>query len=281
MTQMKNRIINGIGIAFHSIGFYASAAVIIRMLIAIVMVNKNGSYIRYDATFGDEYSTLLMFLTGFFMYRKHTGLSATVNLSPNKRVITAAISAIFLSAVFSLFDIAMVKEYFSVIKGKTVMLSWEKLFYSVTRSFTGILSENRFLFLLKLTLIYHLFFITGYSLRNIIFTKPSLMIMWVLIWIFTVPFSGIVFVGPGFFSKNSSAALFMMLIMLLPLLAGYIMASPVIFGYCMVLFCMCEDSPAPVVIIILMWLGSIASAARLVSNYKYEIPKEKRKGAIV
>ena len=102
-----------------------------------------------------------------------------------------------------------------------------------------------------------------------------------LIWIFTVPFSGIVFVGPGFFPKNSSAAPFMMLIMLLPLSAGYIMASPVIFGYCMVLFCMCEDSPAPVVIIILMWLGSIASAARLVSNYKYEIPKEKRKGAIV
>lgn len=280
MTQMKNRIINGIGIAFHSIGFYASAAIIIRMLIAIVMVNKNGSYIRYDATFGDEYSALLMFLTGFFMYRKHTGLCATVNLSPSKRVITAAISAIPLSAVLALFDIAMVKEYFSVIKGKTVMLSWEKLFCYVNSSFE-ILSENGLLFLFKLTLIYHLFFITGYSLRHMIFTKPSLMIIWVLIWIFTVPFSGLVFVGFDYFPEKPAETFLTVLLMMLPLLAGYIMASPVIFGYCMVLFCMSENAIISVPFIMLMWLGSIASAARLVSSYKYEIPKEKRKGAIV
>lgn len=277
---MKNRIINGIGIAFHSIGFYASAAIIIRMLIAIVMVNKNGSYIRYDATFGDEYSALLMFLTGFFMYRKHTGLCATVNLSPSKRVITAAISAIPLSAVLALFDIAMVKEYFSVIKGKTVMLSWEKLFCYVNSSFE-ILSENGLLFLFKLTLIYHLFFITGYSLRHMIFTKPSLMIIWVLIWIFTVPFSGLVFVGFDYFPEKPAETFLTVLLMMLPLLAGYIMASPVIFGYCMVLFCMSENAIISVPFIMLMWLGSIASAARLVSSYKYEIPKEKRKGAIV
>ncbi len=280
MTQMKNRIINGIGIAFHSIGFYASAAIIIRMLIAIVMVNKNGSYIRYDATFGDEYSALLMFLAGFFMYRKHTGLCATVNLSPSKRVITAAISAIPLSAVLALFDIAMVKEYFSVIKGKTVMLSWEKLLCYVNGSFE-ILSENGLLFLFKLTLIYHLFFITGYSLRHMIFTKPSLMIIWVLIWIFTVPFSGLVFVGFDYFPEKPAETFLTVLLMMLPLLAGYIMASPVIFGYCMVLFCMSENAIISVPFIMLMWLGSIASAARLVSSYKYEIPKEKRKGAIV
>lgn len=270
---MKNRIINGIGIAFHSIGFYASAAVIIRMLIAIVTVNKIGTHIRYDAVFGDEFSALLMFLTGFFMCRKHTGLCASVNLSPDKRLGTAVIAAILLSAFLALFDIAMVKEYFSTFSKITQNTAWEKLFIHVSPGFMKDPSNYCLLLLLKQTLIYNFFFITGYSVRHILFIKPALMLLWVLI----IPLSLIAVAVIYLFTKNAVALIFVVF----ALAAGYIFAAPVVFGYFLIIFCMPENSAASIISIMLMWLGCIASSARLVNRFKFEIPKEKRKGATV
>lgn len=273
MTQMKNRVINGIGIAFHSIGFYASAAIIIRMLIAIAAVNKIGARVRYDSSFEDGFSSLIMFLAGFFMYRKHMGLCASVNLSPSKRIITAAISAIPLSAAFALFDIGMVKGYFSTISGDN-----EELYWWDTLSFrTGVFPEGAAFLFIKLTLIYHIFFIVGYSIRHILFTKPSVMVMWMLTFFLVIPSTGVAYVGIDRYFEEP----LMVLLLALPLLAAYILSAPVIFGFSLILFSMCEESPTAMVLIMIMWLGCIASSARLVSNYKYEIPKEKRKGAAI
>lgn len=272
-TIMKNRIMNGIGIAFHSIGFYASAAIIVRMLIAITVVGNIGARVRYDSTFGDGYTSLIMLLTGFLMYPKHTGLCASVSLSPNKRVITAAVSAIPLSAVFALFDIGMVKVYFSTVSGVNEELYW----WAALSVRTDAFPEGAALLFVKLTLIYHIFFIVGYSVRHIIFTKPTVMVMWMLAFFLVIPSSGVAYLGIDRFFEEP----LMVVLLALPLLAAYILSAPVIYGFSLILFSMCEDSTTAMVLIMIAWVGCIASSARLVRNYKYEIPKEKRKGAVL
>lgn len=270
---MKNRVINGIGTAFHSIGFSASAAVIVRMLIAIIVVGNIGARVRHSSTFGDSYTSLIMLLAGFLMYRKHTGLCASVNLSPNKRVITAAVSAIPLSAALALFDIGMVKVYFSTISGDNEELYW----WDTLSYHSGTFPEGAAVLFVKLTLIYHTFFIVGYGLRHILFTKPSVMVMWVLTFFLVIPSTGVAYAGIDRYFEEP----LMVLLLALPLLAAYILSAPVIYGSFLILFSMCEDTPAAMVLIMIMWLGCIASSARLMRNYKFEIPKEKRKGAAI
>ena len=106
---------------FHSIAFWISAAFIVRMIIAVVKVFEIESNVRYSDTFGDGYSVLLLFIAGFLSYRKHTGLSVSVNLSPYKRVFCFAFASLAVSLLFSLLDMVMIRWYFTEIYGKELV----------------------------------------------------------------------------------------------------------------------------------------------------------------
>lgn len=272
---MKNRFLSGIALAFHSMGIYAAAAIIIRMVIAIAKVHEYGAERWHDSGFGDGYSLIILFFLGAFMYRRHRGLSAAVNLSSGKSVVTWAVAAVFISVSFALFDIAMVKEYFSVLYqyDEIVNTFFEEEFLFKSQRQSVLFSADGLLLVFKTAVIYHFCILSGYSVRHIMFTNPKLMIIWVL-------HSPSMLVSSSLFLDMSDKSL-MLFLSLLMLLFAYVISSPVCFMIAVMALCLSYSPMQSVSMMLLMWLGGIAAAVRLVSRYKSDIPKEKRKDMII
>ncbi len=272
---MKNRFLSGIALAFHSMGIYAAVAIIIRMVIAIAKVHEYGAERWHDSGFGDGYSLIILFFFGAFMYRRHRGLSAAVNLSSGKSVVTWSIAAVFISVSFALFDIAMVKEYFSVLYqyDEIVNTFFEEEFLFKSQRQSVLFSADGLLLVIKTAVIYHFCILSGYSVRHIMFTNPKLMIIWVL-------HSPSMLVSSSLFLDMSDKSL-MLFLSLLMLLFAYVISSPVCFMIAVMALCLSYSPLQSVSMMLLMWLGGIAAAVRLVSRYKSDIPKEKRKDMII
>ncbi|MBP1545032.1 MAG: hypothetical protein J6A37_00345 [Oscillospiraceae bacterium] len=282
---MKNRFLSGIALAFHSMGIYAAAAIIIRMVIAIAKVHEYGAEVVWGRDdFGDGYSLIILFFLGAFMYRRHRGLSAAVNLSSGKSVVTWSIAAVFISVSFALFDIAMVKLYFnifSVFEEEGIYLNTLLEYNLITspQKHADLFSKNGLLLLFKTTLIYHCCILAGYSVRHIFGSNPKLTIMWVIMLpLIMMPL--IELVGRLYVTFDLSDIVVYFFLALF-LLFAYIMASPLCFIVSAISYSVANTPIESVSMMLLMWLGGIAAAVRLVSRYKSDIPKEKRKDMII
>lgn len=183
---MKNRVLNGIVMSFHAMGFWISAAVILRMIIAVAKVFEIGNEVHYDDTFGDVYSLILLFLIGFLSYKKHRGLCASVNLSFVKTMLCLSFAAIIISLFFAVFDIGMVKGYFTEVdvdyygdrfKYKEIYL---EDFFLVTHLIPNatFIQECIDLFI-EVPMIYFNIIIFGYLVRHMLSENILMLLSWV------------------------------------------------------------------------------------------------------
>lgn len=276
---MKNRVLNGIVMSFHAMGFWFSAAFIVRMIIAVVKVFEIGDDVHYDDTFGDVYSLILLFLIGFLSYQKHRGICASVNLSFVKTMLCLSFAAIIISLFFAVFDIGMVKGYFTEVdvdyygdrfKYKEIYL---EDFFLVTHLIPNatFIQECIDLFI-EVPMIYFNIIIFGYLVRHMLSENILMLLSWVsataiFIYIF----------------ENDDKIDELAIIITVFLLATFfvITISPVFSVLPITLVSGIEEIP----FLILIMASVIGANAFFmffhIWNNKYTIPKENRKDSIL
>ena len=276
---MKNRVINGTAMSFHAMGFWIAVAVILRMIIAVAKVFEIGNEVHYDDTFGDVYSLILLFLIGFLSYKKHRGLCASVNLSFVKTMLCLSFAAIIISLFFAVFDIGMVKGYFTEVdvdyygdrfKYKEIYL---EDFFLVTHLIPNatFIQECIDLFI-EVPMIYFNIIIFGYLVRHMLSENILMLLSWVsataiFIYIF----------------ENDDKIDELAIIITVFLLATFfvITISPVFSVLPITLVSGIEEIP----FLILIMASVIGANAFFmffhIWNNKYTIPKENRKDSIL
>lgn len=267
---MKNRVLNGTVMTFHSIAFWISAAFIVRMIIAVVKVFEIESNVRYSDTFGDGYSVLLLFIAGFLSYRKHTGLSVSVNLSPYKMILSLTLASVVISLLFSSFDMIMVKWYFTEVDG-TAMLNPYWTFAIPDKELAAeFFSATNIIVFIKLSFIYSLAIPLGYFTRHMLFSKPSLIIF---------RFASLVTIYLIIVTSTPNLQLVLIILILLIFLA--ITLEPTFFIFGLLLACEIEFASISLFVILLIWLVLGVIIAYYTNKYKVKLPQEKRKGLIL
>lgn len=267
---MKNRVLNGTVMTFHAMGFWISAAFIVRMIIAVAKVFEIGDDIRYGDTFGDGYSVLLLFIAGFLSYRKHTGLSVSVNLSPYKRVFCFAFASLAVSLLFSLLDMVMIRWYFTEIYGKELVPD----FGISMEAQSSFLAVNNLIMLFKLTLTYQMFMLMGYYTQHMLICKPFRQIFR---WMFLVFYFIIISID----SSNEIAMMLYALIILLLSIIFIIKLEPTIFGILVFLACMINIVSVSIFAAIILWTIFVDVIAHQINKHKTKLPQEKRKGLTI
>ncbi len=268
---MKKRDLYSLGLAGDSIELFAAAAIIIRMLAAIVNVYQIGSELNVfsDVPFSDVYSVLILFLAGAFTNSRHIKLAASVNLMPIKRVLSITAAAVTLSLIFAMFDMILVKVYFDALEPDLFkFLSWEELIIAPEQSLCGYGS----LLLFRLTAIYASFFISGYSVNHAVFSRPYLIAMWILLFIL---FDKLIS-----YHDEKTVVISIIVMMVINLLA-YLTASPPIWGITMMFYINLDDITLSVIGTVLAFSMIIASAIRLQKISVYRLPIERRKEVIL
>lgn len=267
---MKNRVLNGTVMTFHAMAFWISAAFIVRMIIAVVKVFEIESNVRYSDTFGDGYSVLLLFIAGFLSYRKHTGLSVSVNLSPYKRVFCFAFASLAVSLLFSLLDMVMIRWYFTEIHGKELVPD----FGISMEAQSAFLSLNNLIMFFKLTITYQMFMLMGYYTQHMLICKPfSQIFRWI--------FLGFYFLVIGMDSSNEITIMLYALIIILLSIIFIIKLEPTIFGIFVFIACMINIVSISILATIILWIIFVDIVAHNINKYKVKLPQEKRKGLIL
>lgn len=159
-----NRTLGGIGIAYHASMLWISIATILRMAVELFSLNYVIDLKWYDIpeVYCDVYSLPFMLLAGLFIYKKHSGLCDSVNLSKGKRILGELIITIPFAVSFALWDILMVeKVYIHMAKYKKFIpkLFLEKIYDFQLDGLNGFIA---------LSVIYLLLFWAGYSLHHIL-----------------------------------------------------------------------------------------------------------------
>ncbi len=162
-----NRTLGGIGIAYHASMLWISVTIIVRMVVELFSLNYVIGLEWYEIpdVFCDVYSLPFMLLTGLFIYKKHTGLCDSVNLSREKRLFGELVITVPFTAIFALWDMLMVdKIYIHMFKYKNHVpkLFLEKIY--------GIELEGVSGFII-LMIIYLLIFWGGYGLHHLLKDK--------------------------------------------------------------------------------------------------------------
>ena len=261
--------------AFHAMGFWIAAAVIVRMLIAVAKVFEIGSEIDYHDTFGDGYSLILLFLIGFLSYKKHRGMCASVNLSFPKTILCISFAAIIISIVFAAFDIGMVKGYFTEIYKaeyygyfpyKPTFLENMLIYTPLHRNPTFF--EECGVLMVAMPLYYLCTIMLGYMSRHMLSCNPFMLLSWI---------SAVVIIG--YIAENSEKYDEFMTMLTILIIVLYLLfsASPIIFIFAMSLFTGIKEFPLFILTIIPMAILNILIIILPISSNKYNFPKENRK----
>ncbi len=275
---MKNRVLNGTVMTFHAMGFWIAAAVILRMIIAVAKVFEIGNEVHYDDTFGDVYSLILLFLIGFLSYKKHRGLCASVNLSFVKTMLCLSFAAIIISLFFAVFDIGMVKGYFTEV---------DVDYYGDRFKYQDMYIENLFLvgnlipnatfvqecidLFIEIPMFYFNMIIFGYLVRHMLSENILLLLSWTsatVLFIFIIENNKFTGIAAGITILIIAAFLF-------------ISISPV-FSVIPILIVSAIDE-IPLFIPLMLSLAVVNAFLMFLHIWKnkYTIPKENRKDSIL
>ena len=269
--KIKNRFLGGMCLTFHSMGFLAAAAIIIRMVAAIIKVHTLGTDVRYNLS--DEYSAIRLFLVGFFMYSRYTGLSASVNLSAYKKVFALAAAALGLSMLFVLFDMALVKGYFSEIfslnlREYTLNTYWEEVLISRHNRNAEFFSADGAVLFFKLTLVYHVFILGGYITRYMLSANPLILVLWIapMLLLYAITYD-----------DNMPVNVFTVIVVWILIIITAVSASPFLFGFITMCICGAENTGIFIFLLTVIWLMYVIVISCSVSIFKPKLKTEKRR----
>lgn len=269
---MKNRTINTMTLTLHTMAYAIAAVLIVKLLWTIITVHSIGSSVGYKTeSFGEKMSAVMVFFGGFFMYRRHTGLCASVNLAANKRVYSMVIAAVIPSLFIALTDIFMVKEYFTLIdnSNSALKLFWEKTFFTTYWQYSQSEALYNGLLIFKLTVFYHSLWIMGYIIRHNLTAKP------VRTWIWLVLAFILITAAVSVEYIMMIVAVFLILMILACFIQDILFIFPAISLFCLGI------AHVDFIIYFFMNISFILSTVNYISQNKYEIPSDKRRESTI
>ncbi|MBQ4346540.1 MAG: hypothetical protein IJC75_05320 [Oscillospiraceae bacterium] len=186
---MIKRIWGSISLAFHAGAEVIFAGVILRMLLSVIEVFQTGASTSiFIALREDRYSLLILPCMGFFICRRHVGLSTAMQFSPAVRVTGFAVISAVVSAVFAVADVAMVKLYYNVL-AESSRSRWDEAdcvrtflesYVFMDRGEAPAFSLNGTLLLLNTAVLYFGLMLCGYLLRYMLHTHPKMLVLWLV-----------------------------------------------------------------------------------------------------
>lgn len=265
MTKMKSkRLLGGVAIAFHSAGIFAAAALIIRMIIAIVFVKSVGEEAYYSSSFGDGYTFPILLLMGCFMCGRYTRLCASVNLSAGKKLFAFVIMSLFFAVIFAAFDIFIVKVYYAELYKYNY--GPEMFLEEQCRPFGSVVEM-----IFETVTAYLSLIIFGYITRYILSVKPVRIIVWA--------------VGFALFYFTLSDIESPLVLLAIPIMIGLIIVSiltlsPFCAGFFIMLFMRSDSQPFSVIAVTVMLAVLYAECLLYLRRYPMKIPAEKRRNLL-
>lgn len=186
---MIKRIWGSISLAFHAGAEVIFAGIILRMLLSVIEVFQTGASTSiFNGLWEDRYSLLILPCMGFFICRRHMGLSTAMQFSPAVRVTGFAVISAVVSAVFAVADVAMVKLYYNVL-AESCRSRWDEAdcvrtflesYVFMDRGEAPAFSLNGTLLLLNTAVFYFGLMLCGYLLRYMLRARPKMPVLWLV-----------------------------------------------------------------------------------------------------